>query len=87
MGKAVPPKLKKFPAAKQRRLDELLDKNSEGIITSSEKLRLDDLLAEAEKLMVANARLLAGFAENEAPGAPADAVVVTVWVRAEHAER
>jgi hypothetical protein len=64
MKNALPPKLKKFPVAKQRRLDELLDKNSEGTITPSEKARLDRLVAEAEQLMAANARLLAGFAVN-----------------------
>ena len=37
MKKTPPPKLKKFAAAKQRRLDELLDKNSEGTITPAEK--------------------------------------------------
>jgi len=57
MTNALRPKLKKFPAAKQRRLDELLDKNSEGTITPSENTRLQRLVAEAEQLMAANARL------------------------------
>jgi hypothetical protein len=34
MKKPAPPKVQKFPAAKQRRLDKLLDKNSEGILPS-----------------------------------------------------
>ena len=58
MSKVIPPKLRKFPVAKQRRLDELLDKNREGVITAAERSRLEQLVAEAEQLMVANARLL-----------------------------
>lgn len=61
MRKPVPPRLEKFPAAKQRRLDQLLDKNSEGTITPKEKAKLDQLVAQAEQLMVANARRLAKF--------------------------
>ncbi len=56
MKKLMPPKPKKFPAAKQRRLDELLEKNSEGTITPAEKTRLMTLVEEAEQLMVANAK-------------------------------
>jgi hypothetical protein len=59
MKSLVPPKLAKFPAAKQRRLDRLLDKNSEGTITRKEKAVLKRLVAEAEELMVANAKRLA----------------------------
>ena len=86
MKRSVPPKLKKFPAPKQRRLDELLEKNSEGTITDKEKARLEQLVAEAEQLAVANARLLARFSQRENTGAPADAVPVTVWVRPERTE-
>lgn len=86
MNKRVPPKPKKFPAAKQRRLDELLEKNSEGAITPSEKARLEKLVAEAERLMVANVKRLAEFSKSEATDAPARAVPVTVWVKPEHAE-
>lgn len=86
MNKPLPPKPKKFPVAKQRQLDELLDKNSEGTITPAEMSRLEKLVAEAEKLMVANARRLAEFSENETEGSPAGAVPVTVWVKSEHVE-
>lgn len=58
MNKRVPTKLKQFPAAKQRRMDELLEKNSEGTITLAGKTRLKMLIAEAEQLMVANAKRL-----------------------------
>ena len=85
MKEALPPKLKKFPAAKQRRLDELLEKNAGGTITPGEKKRLEQLVGEAEELMVANARLVADFAEAET--SPAAAVPVTVWVKPEHAGR
>ena len=87
MRDALPPKLKKFSAAKQRRLDELLEKNAEGTITPSEKKRLEQLVGEAEALMVANARLVARFAEAEGETSPAAAVPVTVWVKPEHAGR
>jgi hypothetical protein len=73
--------LKSFPAAKQRRLDLLLDKNSEGTITPREKDKLQQLVAEAEELMVANARRLAEFAQSEKPRVPTAAVPVTVWVQ------
>ncbi len=79
MKKPVPPKLRKLPAAKQRRLDQLLEKNSEGTITSKEKAELEKIVAGAEKLMVANAKLLAEFSQIEAADAPAGAVPVTVW--------
>jgi hypothetical protein len=86
MRKPVPPRLEKFPAAKQRRLDRLLDKNSNGTITPKEKAKLEQLVAEAEQLMVANARRLAEFSQTQGACAPADAVPVTVWVRPDHAE-
>lgn len=86
MKKPDPPKLKKLPAAKQRRLDVLLDKNSEGTITAAEKTKLEALVAEAEQLMVTNAKLLAEFSASEGKDAPAGAVPVTVWVKPEDAE-
>ena len=54
-----PPKVKAFATAKQRQLDELLEKNSEATITPAEKVRLEQLVAEAEQLMVENAQRLA----------------------------
>lgn len=87
MNAPAPPKLEKFPAAKQRRLDRLLEKNSDGTITPREKARLEQLVAEAEQLMVANARRLAKFVHSERVRAPVNAVPVTVWVQPEHAGR
>jgi hypothetical protein len=55
------PRLKKFPVAKQRRMDQLLEKNREGTIKPREKARLEQLVAEAERLMIANAQILAGL--------------------------
>ena len=74
-----PPSIKKFPAAKQRRMDELLERNSEGQITSREKAALERLVAEAEALMVENAKRLSAFSQRP-EGVPANAVPVTVWV-------
>ena len=54
-----------FSPAKQKRMDELLEKNSDGTITPSEKARLEGLVAEAEQWMVTNAKLLANFARDE----------------------
>jgi hypothetical protein len=51
--------IKNFPAAKQRRLDELLEKNSEGSISPAERESLENLVADAEQLMVENALRLA----------------------------
>ena len=65
MKKTPPPKLKKFAAAKQRQLDELLDKNSEGTITPAEKARLERLVSEAERLTVENTKRLAAFSQTE----------------------
>jgi hypothetical protein len=87
MKRDIPPRPKKFPVGKQRRLDELLEKNSEGTITPAEKARLEQLVAEAEQLMVTNARLLARFSQTESVSVPTGAVPVTVWVKQEHAER
>jgi len=86
MKTTVPPKIHKFPAAKQRRLDQLLEKNSEGTITPKEKTALTALVAEAERLMVANARLLAEFSQRETPRSPDGAVPVTVWIQPQRAQ-
>lgn len=59
MKKIVPPRLMKFSSAKQRRLDELLEKNSAGTITQKERVTLERLVTEAEELIVANAKRLA----------------------------
>ena len=87
MKKPRPPKVKKFPAAKQRMLDQLLDKNCDGSISPGERTRLEQLVDEAERLMLANAKRLARFSRNESAGAPAGAVPVTVWVKPEPVER
>jgi hypothetical protein len=86
MKQRILPKVRKFPAAKQRRLDELLEKNREGAITPKEKAALEQLVHEAEQLMAANAERLARFAAGEAVRPPAGAVPVTVWVQPHHAE-
>jgi hypothetical protein len=87
MKNPAPPKLEKFPAAKQRRMDQLLEKNREGTIKPREKARLEQLVAEAERLMIANSQRLADFAQGDGPPAPEGAVPVTVWVQAEHTQR
>src|SRR5262245_45410808 len=61
-----PPKLARFPVGKQRRLHRLLEKNSAGTITPTEKAKLQRLVTEAEELIVANAKRLVEFAESAA---------------------
>jgi hypothetical protein len=78
----VPPKLKKLPSSKQQRMDDLLERNREGVITTAEKAKLQALVAEAEQLMVENAKRLAAFHEQETIEAPSGATPVTVWVKA-----
>jgi hypothetical protein len=85
MKKTALPRIEKFPPAKQRSMDELLDKNREGSITPQERKKLERLVAEAEQLMVANGKRLVKFAKRDAAGAPGNAVPVTVWVKPEHA--
>jgi hypothetical protein len=87
MKKTAPPKIKKFPAAKQRLLDQLLDKNSEGTITSGERAKLEQLVDQAEHLMVSNAKRLARFVQIRREGKPTRAVPVTVWVHPNSVER
>ena len=86
MDKSIPPKVQKFPAAKQRQLDRLLEKNSEGKISTEELTLLKKLVAEAEELIVKNSKRLAKFAEKQKGRQPAGAMPVTVWVQPQHAE-
>jgi hypothetical protein len=86
MTSSVPPKCQRFPAAKQRLLDSLLDKNSEGVITPDERATLEQLVGEAEQLMVSNARRLADFAQVQTGAPSPSAVPVTIWVQAQHAK-
>jgi hypothetical protein len=87
MKKVTPPKIKKFPAAKQRLMDRLLDKNSEGTITASEKADLRRLVNEAERLAVANGKRLARFAESDPGAPPTGAIPLAVWVTPQSAGR
>ena len=87
MKRAISPRLKEFSTVKQRRLDELLEKNSEGTITRAEKTRLEQLVAEAEHLMVVNAQRVARFSRGRSAAVPPGAVPVTVWVSPEQTRR
>jgi hypothetical protein len=83
MRKQDPSVPKRLSAAKQRRMDELLEKNNEGTITPAERERLSRLVDEAERLMVANAKRLVEFSRNQESEPPRGAVPVTVWVSRE----
>jgi hypothetical protein len=54
-----PGKLRRFPGAKQKRLDSLMARNNEGHLTPAERKELQALVREAEALTLANARVLA----------------------------
>ena len=77
---AAPPSIRRFPPAKQRRMDELLDKNREGTISGKELTLLQRLVADAESLTIANGKKLAEFAKRGGNLRPANSVPVTVWV-------
>ena len=51
--------LKQFPAEKQHRLNFLTEKNAEGIITKEELSELEELVGEAQALMLQNTETLA----------------------------
>ncbi|MFM9960383.1 MAG: hypothetical protein ACKV2Q_04075 [Planctomycetaceae bacterium] len=61
MPKRLSPKLSNLSALKQRTMDALLEKDSDGTITLAEKVRLERLVDEAEQLMGVNAKRLADF--------------------------
>lgn len=52
-------KLLRFSAAKQKRLDALMEKNNQGRISKAEKQELSELATEAEEMALTNARMLA----------------------------
>ena len=83
---APAPKILRFPVAKQRRMDALLEKNSEGTLSDRERVALQRLVAEAEQLMITNAQRLAAFSKLTNAGALTNAVPVTVWVSAATSE-
>jgi hypothetical protein len=87
MGTAKPPRIVKLAPAKQRRLDQLLQKNAEGTISAKELEKLQSLVAEAEELTVANSQRLAEFARKQSSHVPATAIPVTVWINPELLER
>jgi hypothetical protein len=53
-------KLRRLAARKQKRLDTLMGRSNEGLLTSAEKQELRSLVREAEEIMLDNARRLAG---------------------------
>ena len=87
MSHSEPPKIRSLPAAKQRQLDALLEKNATGKTSGKERAKLTSLVEEAEDLMVANSQRLADFARSQAFQPPATAVPVTVWVTPQATER
>ena len=52
-------RLRRLPAAKQKRLDSLMGRSNEGALTKAERQELQALVREAEEIMLDNARRLA----------------------------
>ena len=51
--------LAQLPADQQQRLEELMAKNNEGLLTNTQQQELQDLVHKAEQITLHNARLLA----------------------------
>lgn len=58
------PKLHRIGAKTQARLDELMEKNTEGTLTAAEKKELATLGETVERLSLENAKMLASHAET-----------------------
>lgn len=80
MKRTASAKIVRLLPAKQRRLDLLLDKNADGVISARERAELVKLVAEAEQLMAANARRVRRMSLDSAKPMKT-AVPVTVWVQ------
>ena len=77
------PDIRRFPADKQARMDELLDLNNDGVISPDEELELDRLVEEAQRLMIDNLRRMEAFYGSPVDSQRGRAVPIAVWVREE----
>ena len=62
------PRLRRISAETQVRLDELMSKNTEGNLTTTERRELERLGRQVEKLSLENAHLLASHASGKKAG-------------------
>jgi hypothetical protein len=60
-------RLRSLSAAKQNRLDALMDENNEGVLTSAERKELKALVRDAEEIALSNARKLARHRRSLTP--------------------
>ena len=60
-------RLRRLSTAKQNRLDALMDKNNDGLLTSAERKELKALVRDAEEIALCNARKLAGQRRSLTP--------------------
>lgn len=72
--------LRRFAIEKQALLDRLLEQNQNGLLSAEDAEVLRNLVDEAERLMVENARSLEAATQSERP-ASSSAVPVTVWIK------
>ncbi len=71
------PKLHRIDSKTQARLDELMAKNTEGMLTAPEKKELASLGETVERLSLENARMLAAHAETDQRAGAARRTAVT----------
>ena len=60
--------VKPYPPTKQKRLDQLMDRNNNGALTKEERLELSRLVGETQELAVENARRLVRARRRPAAG-------------------
>jgi hypothetical protein len=53
------PTMRRLPAAKQKRLDNLMSKSNDGLLNQAEHDELQDLVRQTQELALENARRLA----------------------------
>jgi len=74
------PEVHRFPEERQARMDELLDRNSSGKISAAERVELEALVGEAERLMVENTKRLSQYCRRHTGRQQQRRTPVTVWV-------
>jgi hypothetical protein len=68
----TPPKLtmQQLDSSAQKRLNELMSKNTEGSLTAAERGEFENLAKEAQQITITNARILASHRRKAGPGRP-----------------
>lgn len=72
--------IRRFAVEKQALMDRLLEQNQNGLLSVEDADVLRDLVDDAERLMIENAKSLQAATQSERPQS-SSAVPVTVWVK------